>query len=134
TKVAPAPGVLLTATSPPIDWASLWTIESPSPVPPNFRVVELSPWTKGWNRRAICSAPSPIPVSVTVSVPRLFPPPTATVPPPTGGGCELKGIAKQIEQICPSPRRIPPQSVLGPRFVFVIKREAFGEHLWSECF
>ena len=40
-------------------------IDSPSPVPPNLRVVEVSAWLNAWNSRADCSGVMPMPVSRT---------------------------------------------------------------------
>ena len=64
-KREPWPGAELTPASPPISLARLRTIDKPRPVPPNCRVVEPSTCEKRLNRRACCSAPMPIPVSVT---------------------------------------------------------------------
>ena len=46
--------------------ASRLLITSPRPVPPNIRVVEVSAWVKGWNRRSSLSRGMPMPVSATV--------------------------------------------------------------------
>jgi hypothetical protein len=43
------------------------TIDSPRPEPPKRRVIELSTWLNGLNRRACCSLEMPLPVSVSVS-------------------------------------------------------------------
>ena len=40
-------------------------MERPSPVPPYFRVVEVSAWLNAWNKRAVCSGVIPIPLSRT---------------------------------------------------------------------
>ena len=39
---APWPGVLSTHTRPPCPWTMCFTMASPSPVPPNLRVVDMS--------------------------------------------------------------------------------------------
>ena len=31
-------------------WTSRWEMASPRPVPPNRRLIELSPWLKTWNK------------------------------------------------------------------------------------
>ncbi len=51
----------------PEPWASrmLLTMASPSPTPPNRRVVELSTWWNRWKIRPSCSAGMPMPVSCT---------------------------------------------------------------------
>ena len=41
-KIDPLPGALVTVTSPPINRHSLGLIARPSPVPPNWRVIEAS--------------------------------------------------------------------------------------------
>jgi hypothetical protein len=64
-KVEPSPGVLVTVMSPPINRHSLRLIASPSPVPPNCRIVDASAWVNSWNSRPICSSVMPIPVSET---------------------------------------------------------------------
>ena len=61
----PWPYWLATVKSPPIIWQNLRLIAKPSPVPPNFLVVDASAWLKVWNNLPICSAVKPIPVSVT---------------------------------------------------------------------
>jgi len=40
-------------------------MESPSPVPPYLRVVEVSACEKAWKSRALCSGVMPIPLSRT---------------------------------------------------------------------
>ena len=47
-KAVPLPGTLCTVTSPPIIWQKRRVMASPSPVPPNLRVVEASAWVKAW--------------------------------------------------------------------------------------
>ena len=64
-KVLPCPGVLVTPTSPPIRCTSWRLIAKPKPVPPYFRVVELSACSNDWNRRCCCSTFKPMPVSRT---------------------------------------------------------------------
>ena len=62
----PWPTSLLTHSSPPIRRASCRLMVRPSPVPPNLRVVLLSPCWNGANSCAISSAPMPMPVSRTL--------------------------------------------------------------------
>ena len=64
-KVLPSPGKLCTVSSPPSAVTICLEIASPRPVPPYFRVVELSACVNGWNRRASDSGQMPMPVSVT---------------------------------------------------------------------
>ena len=64
-NVLPLPGSLSSQTRPPINSASLREIESPRPVPPCLRVVDMSAWEKGWNSFAACSRVMPMPVSRT---------------------------------------------------------------------
>ena len=66
-KVLPCPGSLSTPISPPISSTSRRQIASPSPVPPNFRVVELSAWLNGWKSRARASGVMPTPLSRTAT-------------------------------------------------------------------
>ena len=67
TKVVPLPGVLSTVRSPPMSRASRRLITRPSPVPPYFRVVELSACVNDWKSLACCSGEIPMPVSVTLT-------------------------------------------------------------------
>ena len=64
-NVVPRRRSLSTPISPPISSTSCSEIASPRPVPPNLRVVELSAWVKGSNRRPRMSAGMPMPVSAT---------------------------------------------------------------------
>ena len=64
-KRLPRPGALCTSISPPSSRASRRQIVSPSPVPPNWRVVEVSAWENGLKARATCSGVMPTPVSST---------------------------------------------------------------------
>ena len=64
-NVDPLPGSLSTPTSPPIMSTSRLQMDSPSPVPPKRRVMELSAWENGSNRRACLSLSRPMPVSMT---------------------------------------------------------------------
>ena len=61
----PLPSVLSTPVLPPISSTSLRTIDNPSPVPPNLRVVEVSICTNGENKSCRRSAGIPMPVSRT---------------------------------------------------------------------
>ena len=64
-NVAPAPTALSTPTAPPIFWTSCLTIASPSPVPPNWRVVEPSACRNASKILSRASGRMPIPVSAT---------------------------------------------------------------------
>ena len=64
SKLLPTPGVLVTTISPPMALTSWDEIDSPRPVPPKRRVVELSACSKGRNRRSTCSGVMPMPVSL----------------------------------------------------------------------
>ncbi len=64
-KVLPMPGVLCREIVPPISSTSCLLMASPSPLPPNLRVVELSAWTKGRNSLSHPSLVMPSPVSRT---------------------------------------------------------------------
>ena len=46
---------------------------NPSPVPPYFRVVEVSAWLKASKSRPCCSAVMPMPVSRTLTTRSTFP-------------------------------------------------------------
>ena len=49
-KTLPWPGVERTSMLPPRASARCLLMQRPSPVPPNFRVDELSTWVNGWKR------------------------------------------------------------------------------------
>ena len=61
----PRPGSDSAVSSPPMIETSRREIASPSPVPPNRRVVEVSACVNGSNSCASCSGAIPIPVSLT---------------------------------------------------------------------
>ena len=63
-KVDPRPSSDVTPMPPSSNLTSSRDIESPSPVPPNRRVVELSACWKGTNKDAQWLFESPIPVSL----------------------------------------------------------------------
>ena len=63
-KVDPRPSSDVTPIPPPSNLASSRDIESPRPVPPNRRVVELSACWKGTNNEAQWFFESPMPVSL----------------------------------------------------------------------
>jgi hypothetical protein len=65
-KVLPRPASLSAVTSPPIMRQSRRESASPSPVPPNRRVVAASAWENCSKRRVICSGVMPMPVSRTL--------------------------------------------------------------------
>ena len=60
-KVLPTPGSLSTQMRPPISSTSLAEIVSPSPVPPNRRVVDPSACSNGWKIVCTFSAGMPMP-------------------------------------------------------------------------
>ena len=64
-KVEPRPGCESTPMVPPIRSTMRLQMTRPRPVPPYRRVVELSAWLKGWNRRCTLAAAMPMPVSRT---------------------------------------------------------------------
>ena len=64
-KQEPSPASLTTSIWPPMRPTSCWLIASPRPVPPYWRVVELSAWQKAINKFDSCSGVMPMPVSVT---------------------------------------------------------------------
>src|SRR5579864_8173563 len=64
-KMLPFPGSLSTEICPPINLMRLVDMARPRPVPPNLRVVELSPCVKASKIRACFSKGIPIPVSRT---------------------------------------------------------------------
>ena len=84
-------------------------MQSPSPVPPNFRREdELSTWLKGRKSPCCCSSLMPMPVSVT-SKRRRGEPPSPGEP---GGDAdfalirELDRVAHQVHQHLPETQRI----------------------------
>ena len=64
-NVLPTPGSLSAQMLPSIISTSRLEMESPSPVPPYFRVVDVSAWENAWNSRALCSGVMPMPLSRT---------------------------------------------------------------------
>ena len=64
-KVLPLPGVLSTPMAPPINSTSRAQMARPRPVPPYFRVVELSACSNGRKIADCLSAGMPMPVSRT---------------------------------------------------------------------
>ena len=69
-NVLPVPASLSTPIVPPIKPTRRRAMASPSPVPPNRRLVEPSAWVNGSNRRSRASGAMPMPVSVTAKVTR----------------------------------------------------------------
>lgn len=67
-NVEPACSSEMTPIAPFIKVTSCLQIDSPSPVPPIARVLELSAWTKGTNNRSTSLGESPIPVSLTWAI------------------------------------------------------------------
>ena len=64
-KALPLPASLSTRIVPPIISTSCLEMASPSPVPPNSRVVDVSAWEKDSNSRLCCSGVMPMPLSRT---------------------------------------------------------------------
>ena len=64
-KTLPPSSRALTSISPAIKWTKFLAIESPSPLPPNFRFTEASAWLNGEKIMLIFSGEIPMPVSVT---------------------------------------------------------------------
>jgi len=59
--VLPLPGTLSTQILPPISATSRDDMVSPSPVPPNFRAVEVSAWANVLKNRRLLSGAVPTP-------------------------------------------------------------------------
>ena len=66
-NIEPFPASLATSISPPISSHKLLLMANPSPVPPYFRVVEVSAWEKGLNKSFSVSAGMPMPLSSMLS-------------------------------------------------------------------
>ena len=108
-------GTLSTHILPPINSTRRLLMASPSPVPPNCRVVEASAWLKDLNRRAIRSAGMPMPVSRTEKWSCQGP-----APPWTGsgrrkrfdldddlaGGGEFDAVAEQVDEHLAQPGHV----------------------------
>ena len=62
-EVLPSPSLLDTPQSPPMSATSWLLMASPRPVPPYFREVDVSAWTKGWKIAPSLSGAMPSPVS-----------------------------------------------------------------------
>ena len=71
-KVLPFPIALSTPIRPPISSTRRREIASPSPVPPNLRVIEVSACLKLWNSSPCCSGVRPMPLSHTSKRTRSF--------------------------------------------------------------
>jgi len=67
----PFPNSLSTNICPFISSTICWLIHNPRPVPPNLRVVEVSPWVNAWKRISRWSLCIPMPVSWTEHVSRI---------------------------------------------------------------
>ena len=89
----PCPGWLSTVISPPISATKRAAIVKPSPVPPYFRVVDVSSCSKA--RKIVCclSRGMPIPVSLTVNRRATFP-------------CSSRGGAGQATRAVTSPASV----------------------------
>ena len=112
----PRPGSLSTVIAPPIRATSRAAIVSPRPVPPYFRVVEVSSCSKARKTRSCLSGGMPMPVSRTAKR-RLHL--------PSGRGLagdfhahdhlalvgELDGVADQVEQHLAQPAGVADQGV-----------------------
>ena len=121
-NVVPLPGVLSTVRSPPIRRASRRLITRPSPVPPYFRVVELSACVNDWKSLACCSGEMPMPVSAHADAQehlvarRLF----AGVSDGLGFDehlallRELERVADQVGQHLPEAQRVAPEAGRAP--------------------
>ena len=103
-KTLPSLGVLSTPMVPPINSARFFEIARPSPVPPNWRVVELSACENDWKSRESCSGVMPMPVSDTkktkvapVSLESLTPIRTTTSP----LAVNLTAFDAKLVRICP---------------------------------
>ena len=99
-KVDPTSGSLSTLIDPPISLTSCSEIASPSPVPPYFRVVEVSICENALKRRSCFSGGIPMPVSRT-SNPRVsFPSASDCYKPDTDEDLaffgELDGVADEV--------------------------------------
>ena len=64
-KMLPSPTRLVAASAPSSNRVSCWEMQSPSPVPPKSRVIELSACMNGSNSRAMTGSAMPMPVSRT---------------------------------------------------------------------
>ncbi|MNG74491.1 hypothetical protein D3C79_329720 [compost metagenome] len=73
-NVLPLPAWESTAIVPPISSTRRLQMARPRPVPPYWRVVELSAWAKAWKSRPDCSGVMPMPVSCTRTWSCILPP------------------------------------------------------------
>ncbi len=72
-------------------------------MPPNFRVVDESACANGWNSRLRVSSSMPMPVSSTVSVTRVRPPPSGAVEPRTvmpPRSVNFSALPSRLNRIC----------------------------------
>ena len=115
-KVLPRPGSLSTVICPPIRATSRAAIVRPRPVPPYFRVVEVSSCSKARKILSCLSRGMPMPVSRTVNRRPTSPSGAAVAGdfhahdhlPGVG---ELDGVADQVEQDLPQPAGVADQGV-----------------------
>ncbi len=68
SKQLPSPSSLVKVILPPIISVNCPQIAKPSPVPPNFRVVDRSAWVKGVNNFCCCAWLIPMPLSITLTL------------------------------------------------------------------
>ena len=116
-KVLPTPGSLSSQICPPINSTRRRLIVRPRPVPPCFRVVDMSACENGWNNLADCSRVMPIPVSRTENF-------NCTLAPVRSSSSILRRISPRsvnftalltrLVRICAEPQRIAAQ-LLGNR-------------------
>ncbi len=72
-NVVPSPGSLSKSSCPPISSINRAEMVRPRPVPPYFRVIEVSAWEKASNIFDFCSLVTPIPLSCTSNLIRVTP-------------------------------------------------------------
>lgn len=77
---------------PPMSCTSFALMESPSPVPPYFLVVEVSSCPKGAKIRSMASGSMPMPVSVTLIFRRTDSPLSFSWTGPLGAEFRLVGL------------------------------------------
>ena len=109
------PGVLSIQIRPPIISTSFREMVSPSPVPPCFRVVDMSAWVKAWNSFAHCSGVMPIPVSRTENLNCTLRPvcsSTSTFTQTSPCSVNFTALLTRLVRICPS-RNGSPDSRCG---------------------
>ena len=96
-RVAPWPASLSSQMRPPIISTSSLATAKPSPVPPYFRLAELSACSKALKMRSRRSAGMPIPVSATEKCSVLPGPPSSGSP----GWTDGDGVARAVRIVAP---------------------------------